>query len=284
MAVNGLDGAAYMLRQLEAGVTYEQADCIRAAVVNVIRNCAGGDPAYRCAGCTELWNSIGKSGKYRYITQRMTMAEARRQGLLIGDLPVIYDADTGVCEHIGYYMGGVGGYEVIHSSATRGGVAATTLDRGFTHVLRHRLIAGVPVSDAPSKQTTIGETGENTMAEKTGYGIVTTEGGHLNLRASASATSAVIDRIPCGERVRILADKGRWLRVSYANSVGYVSADYITPETADGTDADATDTGATGEDGGGSWGVFIPCASREKAGELAEHFTVGVVCQRECDD
>ena len=117
------------------------------------------------------------------------------------------------------------------------------------------------------------------MAEKTGYGIVTTEGGHLNLRASASATSAVIDRIPCGERVRILADKGRWLRVSYANSVGYVSADYITPETED-----ATDTGATGEDGGGSWGVFIPCASREKAGELAEHFTVGVVCQRECDD
>lgn len=274
MAVSGLDGAAYMIRQLEAGVTYQQADCIRAAVVNVIRNCAGGDPSYRCAGCTELWNSMEKSGKYRHITQRMTIADARRQGLLIGDLPVIYNADTGVCEHIGYYMGGVGGYEVIHSSATRGGVAATTLDRGFTHVLRHRLIRGV------SPDSTLQEGETNDMAESLYTGIVTTNGGALNLRSGASTSSGVMGKIANGESVSVLEERGSWLRVAYGGMTGYVSGDYVRRRESES--AGASEQSASGD--GGSWGVFIPCASREKAGELAEHFTVGVVCQRECDD
>lgn len=106
----------------------------------------GGDPSYRCGGCTELWNSIDSSPKYKFITERLTIAEAKQRGLLIGDLPCIYDEATGKCEHIGYYMGGIGGYEVIHSSQTRQWVAATQLKNGFTHILRHRLIRGVSPS------------------------------------------------------------------------------------------------------------------------------------------
>ena len=105
MAVNGDVGARYMIEQLEKPTPYSEADCIQAAVVNVIRHCAGGDPSYRCGGCTELWNSIDSSPKYKFITERLTIAEAKQGGLLIGDLPCIYDEATGKCEHIGYYMG-----------------------------------------------------------------------------------------------------------------------------------------------------------------------------------
>ena len=276
MAVNGIDGANYLLTRI--GNSYEQEDCIRAVVVNLIRNCKGGDRLYRCGGCTELWNSINNSSKYRYITERLTIDEAKRDGLLIGDLPVIYDESSRKCEHIAYYMGGIGGYECIHSSASKGCVCGTTLKNGFTHVLRHRLIAGVPVSSINNE--TIEETEASTMAQYTGYGIVTTDGGNLNLRSAASTSSTVIARIPCGEKVKILADKGSWYRVSYESSVGYVSAEFITRETEEDTTSDEP----TSAGGDGSWGVFIPCASREKANEFAEHFAVGVVCQRECDD
>lgn len=278
MAVNGIDGAQYLLTRI--GNSYEKEDCIRAVVVNLIRNCKGGDRLYRCGGCTELWNSINNSSKYRYITERLTIDEAKRDGLLIGDLPVIYDESSRKCEHIAYYMGGIGGYECIHSSASKGCVCGTTLKNGFTHILRHRLIVGVPASSVGSEPETIEETEESTMAQYTGYGIVTTDGGNLNIRSSASTRSVIIDRIPNGERVKILADKGGWYRVSYANSVGYVSAEYITLEAED----DITDDAPTASGGDDNWGVFIPCASREKADEFAEHFAVGVVCQRECDD
>ncbi|MEI3413629.1 MAG: SH3 domain-containing protein [Christensenellales bacterium] len=197
---------------------YSEADCIQAAVVNVIRHCEGGDPSYRCGGCTELWNSIDSSPKYKFITERLTIAEAKQRGLLIGDLPCIYDEATGKCEHIGYYMGGIGGYEVIHSSQTRQWVAATQLKNGFTHILRHRLIRGV----SPSAVNDFIDKDESEMAvsERVVSGNIH-GGGHLNLRLKPSTAGRVLDELENGSSVSVLEEtNASWLKVSAGGRTG----------------------------------------------------------------
>lgn len=274
MPVNGITGAKYLLTQV--GRPYEEQKCDKAVVINVIRRCPGGDPEYRTAGCTELWNSIGSSGKYRHITKRMTLAEAKRDGLLIGDLPVIFNEKTGKCEHIAYYMGGIGGYECIHSSEKKDCVCGTTLKNGFTHVLRHRDITGVPVSEYEKEVETM--TSENTL-----YRVIvnTSGGGALNLRTSASTSSKVLATIPNGTIIDVIEEtSSKWLKVEILGKVGYVSRS-LTKTLSESVSDDAAD-----ESSGGTlrWGVFVICDSEAQAYDLAEHFCRAVACQREVDD
>ena len=268
MAVNGVTGANYLVTQV--GRPYEEQKCDKAVVTNVIRRCPGGDPNYRTGGCTELWNSINSSSKYRHITKRMTLAEAKKEGLLIGDLPVIYDANTGKCEHIAYYMGGIGGYECIHSSKKKDCVCGTTLANGFTHVLRHRDIKGVPVGEVSNDR-------EEPTMNVLYIGVVNTDGGALNMRKRASTSSRDIGDIPCGAQVNVLEEtNAEWLKVEYAGQTGYVASRYIAEQIPASDNAASTDNG--------NWGVFVPCVDRARAEELAELFNVAVVCQKELND
>lgn len=270
MPVNGIVGAEYLLTQI--GDSYENQKCDQAVVINLIRRCPGGDPNYRTAGCTELWNSIGSSGKYRHITKRMTLAEAMEEGLLIGDLPVIYDAASGKCEHIAYYMGGIGGYECIHSSKKKGCVCGTTLRNGFTHVLRHRYIAGVPV-DGTREEV-------ETMSVLYNVRVNTSGGGPLNLRKAASTSSAVLTEIPFGAVAAVVEEtSSKWLKVTYAGMTGYVSRPLVAV-IDDNEDASQS----TVDSGTLRWGVFVICDNKEQALELSEHFCRAVACQREVDD
>ena len=262
MPVNGITGAEYLLTQI--GDSYANQKCDQAVVINLIRRCKGGDPSYRTAGCTELWNSINSSGKYRHITKRMTLAEAKKEGLLIGDLPVIYNAATGKCEHIAYYMGGIGGYECIHSSASKGCICGTTLKNGFTHVLRHKYITGVPVGEM--------ETEVDSMNVLYNVKVNTSGGGPLNLRKAASTSSAVLTEIPFGAVASVIEEtSSKWLKVTYGGLTGYVSRPLVAM-----TD-EVRDT-AQNAAGGGTlrWGVFVICDSESEAQAL--------VCQREVDD
>ena len=279
MAVNGIEGAKYLLTRI--GNAYSQEDCVHAAVINLIRNCPGGDKSYRTAGCTELWNSIDKSGKYRHITKRMTLSEALKEGMLIGDLPVIYDASKGTCEHIAYYMGGIGGYECIHSSASRGCVCGTTLKNGFTHVLRHRDIVGVT---ADSQDSTDSYASEYESEEKEMnvlyYAKVATQGGALNLRSAPSKGDNVICEIPFGEELPVISNSNKdWTQVVYDGHTGYVSSGYLAYSyNAPVKDEGENDTPVLTEDAslfGGTWGVFIPCSGKSTAKELAAHFAKG---------
>lgn len=272
MAVDGIVGANYMISQL--GRSYSEMDCIRAAVVNVIRNCPGGDPSYRTAGCTELWNSYEKSGKYHHVVERMTLAEAKSRGMLIGDLPVIYDARTGECEHIAYYMGGIGGYECIHSSATKGCVCGTTLKNGFTHVLRHRDITGRTADGStsqptPSMPTYPSDGGNETMNILYNVNVVTA-GGHLNLRSAPSTTSAVICEIANGTILGVVEETNKnWYKVVYGNSVyGYVSTQYIVKQVSP-TPTPEPDTDQN-ESGSETWCVVLPCHTADEANRLRE--------------
>ena len=273
MAVNGIDGANYLLTRI--GNSYEKEDCIRAVVVNLIRNCKGGDRLYRCGGCTELWNSINNSSKYRYITERLTIDEAKRNGLLIGDLPVIYDESSRKCEHIAYYMGGIGGYECIHSSATKGVVCGTTLKNGFTHILRHKLITGVPTGENRNEV-------ESASSESVLYSVQvrTSEGGALNLRKSAGTGSAVLATIPYGTIIDVIEEtSSKWLKVEYNGKEGYVSRPLVA-KVGESREDDEEDS----SDGTLRWGVFVICDSESEAQALVSHFETALVCQREVDD
>lgn len=276
MAVDGIVGAKYLITQL--GTPYSKRDCIHAAVIDVIRTCSGGVKNYRTAGCTALWNSIDASSKYRDITERMSLAEAKEKGLLIGDLPVIYNEGTGKCEHIAYYMGGVGGYECLHSSATKGELCATTLKNGFTHILRHRYITGRLPSDYNTSGTTKNEV---TLMNVLYHARVSTNGGALNLRASAKKASGnVLCEIPFEAEVGVLDETNRdWTKVQYDGFVGYVASQYLT--RIENVKADIWDDGI---DDCGSWGVFIPCATREEANIIRATLACGRTMQDQSID
>jgi len=61
-------------------------------------------------------------------------------------------------------------------------------------------------------------------------GAVTTDGAALNVRASASASSAVVATLRKGSYITLLSRSGSWWKVEYGkNRYGYCHADYITP-------------------------------------------------------
>ena len=61
-------------------------------------------------------------------------------------------------------------------------------------------------------------------------GIVTTNGGNLNVRSAASSGSSVLAKMPNGSYLTLVSRSGAWWRVEYGkNSYGYCHADYITP-------------------------------------------------------
>lgn len=269
MAVDGIAAAQYLITQL--GTPYSKRDCINAVVTDVIRTCKGGKKLYRIGGCTELWNSIDKSAKYKDVTKRMTLDEAKAEGLLIGDLPVIYNKNTGVCEHIGFYMGGIGGYECLHSSATKGELCATTLKNGFTHVLRHRYITGRDPADVGG--ATVNDNGVMDM-DIVSYARVTTSGGALNLRsAPRKASGNIVCEIPNGTQIAVLREANDgWAYVSHNDMQGYVSDQYLTMiKTPEFSEDMTIDTPVYRDDlsyCGDGWGVFIPCSSMDDAESL----------------
>lgn len=64
-------------------------------------------------------------------------------------------------------------------------------------------------------------------------GIVTTASSNLNVRASASTTSAILTKLAKGSYVTLIAKSGSFWKVEYADGVyGYVHADYITQTTS----------------------------------------------------
>ena len=60
-------------------------------------------------------------------------------------------------------------------------------------------------------------------------GIVTTNGGNLNVRSAASSGSSVLAKMPNGSYLTLVSRSGAWWRVEYASGrYGYCHSDYIT--------------------------------------------------------
>lgn len=247
----------------QIGTSYSVMDCIK-LVVNGIRKAKGADGesiTYTCGGTNELWRSINQSGKYRYVTEIVPIAEAKRRGMLVpGRLMVIWEAghnakyndDLGNCSHIGVYCGDAD-CEAVHSSFTHRRVAATTVKNGFTHVLTHRLIdldgssnESTAPEETPAQTEQVGSTGTSATVS-VGYAnpgtlVVTTEKDPLNVRDRPTIKGDVIGKVVRGATVTatgnayMVVEDGVsrvWVEITFKSTnrrrelTGYACADYL---------------------------------------------------------
>ena len=66
--------------------------------------------------------------------------------------------------------------------------------------------------------------------------VKTQNGGTLNLRQSASTSSAILAQIPNGAKLEAETVNDAWSKVSYNNKVGYVMTKYLAEASAVITD------------------------------------------------
>lgn len=250
----GKSVVAYAKSQM--GKPYDEIDCIRLVVLS-IRNgegASGESKTYRCANTNELWRSLNASGKYRYITRRLELETAKTLGLLVpGALLVIWEAGynqkhddfEGDCSHIGIYVGD-DDCEVIHSSATRDCVAASTIKNGWTHVLIHRLID--LENSTEEAQELAYEALDNPYRV-----IVDTEKDPLTIRDKPTTKGKALGNVKKGGQMTVVGtvtvdDTGRaWLPVEAQPdnrrtiARGWAAAQYLTP-VEDAQEADDAET------------------------------------------
>ncbi len=69
----------------------------------------------------------------------------------------------------------------------------------------------------------------------TKYGTVTTKGGTLNFRSSASTSSKILGKIPNNTVLPIISAKDGWYKVVWGKTVGYVSGSYFKSGTSSGS-------------------------------------------------
>lgn len=249
----GTSVAAY--GKLQIGRAYDEIDCIRLVVLS-IRKGEGADgesKSYRCADTNELWRSLNASGKYRYVTRRLELETAKTLGLLVpGALLTIwepgynekYKDNEGDCSHIGIYVGD-DDCEVVHSSATKKCVAASTIKNGWTHVLIHRLI------DLESGEDEAQELDYEPVDDP--YVVtVNTEKDPLTIRSKPTSKGDKLGKVKKGGTMTVVGvvkvdDDGRaWLPVEAQpdnrRSIvrGWAAAEYLAPvdDAQDSSDPD----------------------------------------------
>ena len=251
------------------GYTYDELDC-QAFVEHCVRQ-AGGRMDY-----------LGTNDMARRAAWLGTLDEARAQGRLVpgagllireateANLPARYAGDgLGDFSHVGLYVGENAltdtdkngrrrACDVVHSSATMGRVAGSTLQNGWTHALWFSEIdyavtagagagadganadgtGGTAISDTSAGGT--GSAGTNTGGTNTGvtgttpapgltagavpaaYATVTSpDGGPVKLRKSASRGESLYWLVGAGARVRVERTRDGWSLVTALCTDGY---------------------------------------------------------------
>lgn len=95
--------------------------------------------------------------------------------------------------------------------------------------------------------------------ETTQTGIVTTNGGNLNVRTGAGLDNTAFTQLPNGTTVEVIGKDGDWIKILLPERVGYVYSDYL---TVSDVEMEAT--------GGGSFSLSF---SEEELAALLELFT-----------
>lgn len=83
-------------------------------------------------------------------------------------------------------------------------------------------------------------------AEPLKTGIVTTNGGRLNVRTGAGLDNTAFTQLPNGTQVEVIGTDGDWIQILLPERVGYVHSDYLSVSEA-----------ATGTTSGGSLSLSI---------------------------
>ena len=192
------------------GTPYSDLDCIN-LIKKVIRTAPGGDKNYTTAGTNDLWNSDGKSAKYRDLTWKQEGISGAKAGML-----AFMGVGTGDVSHTGLVTERG---TVLHSSKSRGEVVETELTekRGWNGLGKHRMIqAGEQMSNDESKQD---------IKYAAGNYVISYDNG-LRLRKCPSLTGAYMLTMPCGAKLTVTEVDGDWGRVTYKGHQGWCSLTY----------------------------------------------------------
>lgn len=212
------------------GRSYEEMDCQRFVElclrsVGIIKDLAGSNAWYRemtwvgtPEDCMRTFGSI-PVGAMLFILESD------------GNEPQKYKSDgIGNASHIGIKTARQKG--AIHSSSSRGCVFESDFhDKTIPHGGWNRVglwkalsygeeIDNMLGSDpVESDSAVIGKVVRSSSAKPN----TTT----VNLRAGASTATATIEKIPFGDIVEIIEDKGQWMYVKHGNKTGFIMADFI---------------------------------------------------------
>ena len=217
--ITGKQLADAAVAAIPMGITYQQEDCQKFVKQSVKR--AGGD----------MGNYAGSNDMFRNACSKMYPLSMATP--VLGCVLFIvaegynkkYDDSLGDASHVGIYTGNP---EVVHSSATRGGVFPSTLKNGWTHV------GWLKAVDYVAHKGDTGAQGESREVVKMLHRVIlpTADAGQtVNLRKNADPNSVVLARVPDGAEV-LAADvfdaAGQmWQPVTYNGQSGYMMARYL---------------------------------------------------------
>ena len=252
MKPKGTDVAAAAVQAVSVGYTYDDLDC-QAFVEHCARQ-AGGAMDY-----------LGTNDMARRAAWLGTLADARAQGRLVpgagllireeteANLPARYAGDgLGDFSHVGLYVGenaltdvdkngNARSCDVVHSSATMGRVAGSTLANGWTHAMWFQEIdygndAGLGVDqgadsgDVADGGTSVGDglTAGAPAAGAERYAMVTSpDGGPVKLRKSASKDESLYWHVNPGARVQVEHERDGWALIRAICTDGYTRRAYM---------------------------------------------------------
>lgn len=252
MKPTGKSVAAAAVQAVGMGYTYDEMDC-QAFVEYCVRQ-AGGRMDYR-----------GSNDMARHAVWLGTLENAKAAGKLVpgagmlihedteANLPAKYRGDgLGDFSHVGLYVGENAltdtdkngqkrACDVVHSSATMGRVAGSTLANGWTHVMWFPEIdygneAGLGVDQgADSGDVSDGgidisdglTAGVPATSVKRYAVVVSPDGGPVKLRKSASAEETLYWLVNAGARVQVERERDGWALIRAICTDGHTRRAYM---------------------------------------------------------
>ena len=196
-------------------ILYEQEDC-QAFIEKTVLRAGGVIPDY--AGSNDMF----RNACIRVVPLKDAPLEP---GMVLfihafdGGEPDQYKEDgLGNASHVGWYTGGE--HKVVHSSASKGQVAASTLANGWTHAGWLKGLGYAGTKPEPKPVNKIGFI--NLPPDQT-----------VKHRIRPDMKSAWFALIPGGTQVEVVSQSGEWTRVIYGGHDAYVVSKFITMEKPD---------------------------------------------------
>lgn len=258
MKPKGTDVAAAAVQAVSVGYTYDEMDC-QAFVEHCVKQ-AGGAMSYR-----------GSNDMARHAAWLGTLENAQAEGMLRpgallfireedeNALPARYAGDgLGDFSHVGLYVGADAlsdtdksgrrrSCDVVHSSATMGRVAGSTLQNGWTHVGWAREIdygeeaapgvelgAGIDQGEAGGDASEGGvdmsgglTAGTPAQSAERYAMVVSPDGGPVKLRKSASKDESLYWHVNPGARVQVERERDGWALIRAICTDGHTRRAYM---------------------------------------------------------
>lgn len=242
MNPTGKSVAAAAVQAVGMGYTYDEMDC--QAFVEYCVKQTGGRMDYR-----------GSNDMARNAVWLGTLENAKAAGKLVpgagmlihedteANLPAKYRGDgLGDFSHVGLYVGegalcdtdkngNARSCDVVHSSATMGRVAGSTLANGWTHAMWFPEIdygASGAAGNAAGDGLTAGASPVRFAT------VVSPDGNPVKLRSTPSTDKPYLAKVPVGTAVEVMQEAQGWAQVRLPDGkVGYMMTKFLTFEDAE---------------------------------------------------